>query len=180
MKFKYTIVVFLFLSIPLLSQNSENKWVFGLDIASANYSNSKGNILGGSFIKQSPRISLARYMFSNITFVGSFSTSFGAPQKYVTYDGLARYDFGTSQNNVVPYVLFGGSFIKARALTPTVNFGAGNTLWLSNHFGFNFQFLYKFSEDKFTSQKSHIMLSFGLVYSLEARILNPRFWNQHH
>lgn len=120
-------------------------------------------------------------MFSNITFVGAISTAIGDNQKYTTFDGLARYDFGTSQNNVVPYVFIGGSFIKAEVVTtPTANFGVGNTFWFSDKYGLNLQFMYKYSQDKFQSQKSHTMTSIGLVYSFGSRTLNPRLWSSSH
>lgn len=176
-KYNYISIVFLFVTtISLFSQNKDNKWAFGLDLASVKYSDADGLLLGGSFINQSPRFSLSKYMFSNITFVGAFSTAIGDTQKYTTFDGLARYDFGTSKNNVVPYIFIGGSFIKAASLTPTANFGVGNTFWFSSKYGLNLQLMYKFSEDKFQSQKSHIMTSIGLVYSFGNRSRNPRLW----
>ena len=180
MKFNYLTVIFMFITLSLLSQNEDNKWTFGLDLASVKYSDEDGKILGGSFINQTPRISISKYMFSHITFVGAFSTSIGDNQKYTTFDGLARYDFGTSKNNVVPYIYIGGSFIKAKALTPTVNFGAGSTFWFSEKYGLNLQVMYKFSQDKFASQKSHIMPSIGLVYSFGYRYLNTRIWGNSH
>ncbi|WP_156109261.1 hypothetical protein [Polaribacter sp. Hel1_85] len=179
-KYNYITVVFLLMTMSIFSQNEDNKWTFGLDLASVKYSDADGKTIGGSFINQSPRISLAKYMFYNITFVGSFSTAIGDTQKYTTFDGLVRYDFGTSQNNVVPYVFIGGSFIKAAVLTPTANFGAGNTFWFSDKYGLNLQMMYKFSEDKFSSQKPHFMTSIGLVYSFGKRSLNPRLWSSKH
>lgn len=177
-KFNYFIIVFLFLimSPPLHSQNANNKWTFGLDLASVPYLIKDGDAIGSALLNQSPRFSLARYMFYDITFVGSFSTAIGVSQKYTTFDGLARYDFGTSQNHLVPYVFIGGSLVKAIALTPTVNFGAGNTYWFSDTYGFNFQLMFKFSEDRFLSQQSHMMTSIGFVYSFDAKSMKPRVW----
>ena len=176
-KFNYFNILFLFLTISLYSQSADSKWTFGLDLASVKYSDTNAAILGGAFINQSPRFSLAKYMFSGVTFVGSVSTAIGDNQKYTTFDGIARYDFKTSENNVVPYIFIGGSFIKAGALTPTLDFGAGNTFWFSDKYGLNIQMMYKYSEEKFTSQKSHIMPSIGLVYSFKGRSLNPRLWD---
>ena len=179
-KSNFFAIVLLFLATTLFSQNENNKWTFGLSLASVKYSDEDGKTLGGAFINQTPRISISKYMFYNITFEGSFSTAIGDNQKYTTFDGTARYDFGTSQNNVVPYVLIGGSFIKAKTLTPTVNFGAGGTFWFSESYGLNVQLMYKFSQDKFSSQKSHMMPSVGLVYSFGTRSLNPRLWGSIH
>ena len=166
--------------MSLFSQSEDNKWTFGIDLALAKYSDADRALIGGTFINQSPRSSLSKYMLSNITFVGALSTAIGDNQKYTTFDGLARYDFGTSQNNVVPYVFVGGSFIKAASLTPTANFGVGNTFWFSDKYGLNMQFMYKYSQDKFTSQKSHTMTSIGLVYSFGSRSMNPRLWSSAH
>lgn len=180
-KYNYLAIFLLLITSSVFSQNADNKWTFGIDLASVKYSEADGKDLGGSFINQSPRFSLSKYMFSNITFVGAISTAIGDNQKYTTFDGLARYDFGTSQNNVVPYVFIGGSFIKAEVVTtPTANFGVGNTFWFSDKYGLNLQFMYKYSQDKFQSQKSHTMTSIGLVYSFGSRTLNPRLWSSSH
>ncbi len=176
-KFNYFAILFLFLTTSIFSQNKNNKWTFGASLAWVSYSEADKATVGGKFINQTPRFTLSRYMFKNITFVGSFSTAINDNQKYTTFDGEARYDFGTSQNNVVPYVFIGGSFISAKALTPTANFGVGNTFWFSEKYGLNLQLMYKFSQDKFSSQRSHIMPSIGLVYSFGARSMNPRLWS---
>jgi len=176
-KFNYLNFFFLFLTMSIYSQNAGSKWTFGLDLASIIYSEADGATLGGSFISQSPRFSLAKHMFSGVTFVGAVSTSIGDNQEYTTFDGIARYDFKTSQNNTVPYIFIGGSFIKALSLTPTVNFGAGNTFWFSDKYGLNIQMMYKFSEGRFLSQKPHIMPSIGLVYSFKGRTANRRLWD---
>ena len=65
-KNNYFTIVFLFLAMSIFSQNENNKWTFGLDLASVMYSDADGQTLGGSFISQSPRFYLARYMFFNI------------------------------------------------------------------------------------------------------------------
>lgn len=173
----YFAIVFLFLALHAVGQTKNNKWTFGMDVAWVRYSEADKIAVGGKFINQTPRFSLAKYMFKNVVFVGSVSTAIGDNQTYTTFDGAARYDFGTSQNKVVPYALIGGSFINARVLTPTLNFGAGSTLWFSPKYGLNVQLLYKFSEERFSSQRSHIMPSIGLVYSFGARDMNPRIWS---
>ena len=176
-KFNYLSILFLLLTMSLYSQSADNKWTFGLDLAFVKYSDADALTLGGAYVKQIPRFSLAKYMFSGVTFVGSVSTSIGDNKKYTTFDGVARYDFGTSRNNVVPYIFVGGSLVKAASLTPTLDFGAGNTFWFSNKYGLNIQMMYKFSQGRFSNQKSHIMPSIGIVYSFIGRSLNPRLWN---
>lgn len=177
----FFIAIFLIFSISLNGQNNDNKWTFGSSLAFAKYMSTPDAIaVGGEFVYQSPRFNLSKYMFYNITFDGGISTAIGDTQRYTTFDGTMRYDFGTSNNNVVPYVLLGGSFISANAFTPTLNFGAGNTFWFSQKYGFNLQFMYKYSEEKFQSQFSHVYLSAGLVYSFGSRPMSPRLWNDNH
>ena len=180
MKTNYLAIIFLLFFISIKGQNENNKWAFGASLASAKYTAEQGKTIGGIFITQTPRLNISRYMFSNIIFDAGFSTVIGDNQKYTTFDGILRYDFGTSKNNVVPYLLIGGSFIYAKSLSPTVNFGAGNTFWFSPRYGLNIQVMYKFTEDRFKSQKSHVYTSVGLVYSLGLRSLVPRLWNQNH
>lgn len=177
-KSNYFIIVFLFLIMPSLlhSQNANNKWTFAIDLASVPYLITGGGAISSSLLNQSPRFSIAKYMSHNTTFVGSFSTAIGGSNKYTTFDGLIRYDFGTSQNIFVPYVFIGGSLINAFILTPTINFGAGNTYWFSDAYGFNLQIMYKDSQEKYASQKSHFMSSIGFVYSFGFRSMQPRVW----
>jgi len=178
MKIKF-LIIFLLVSFTfqVRAQNEKQKWTVGISLASAHYMTEfQGNTLGGKYIYQTPRFNISKYMFSNITFDAAISSAIIDSQTYTTFDGIARYDFGTSKNNVVPYILLGGSFIKAKVLTPTVNFGAGNTFWFSQNYGFNLQVMYKYSEVKFESQFSHFYTSVGLVYSFSSRSLNPRLW----
>ncbi|WP_435414278.1 hypothetical protein [Polaribacter aestuariivivens] len=178
---KKFIVTALFLFTFLLNVNAQNegsKWTAGVSLAGAKYSFEDAKVVGGQLAYQSPRLNISRYLFKGLTLDGAFATAVGDNQKYTTFDGILRYDFGTSVNNVVPYILLGGSFISALKFTPTLNFGAGNTFWFTPKYGLNLQLMYKFSESKFDSQKSHIYFSFGIVYSFGNRSLNPRLWEQ--
>ncbi len=182
MKSKLLIVFLLFFlsTLVMKAQNSENKWTFGLSAASALYFEQDGKKVGGTFINQTPRVSISRYLFNNLTMDASFSTSALDTQEYTSLDGTMRYDFGASYDNVVPYVLLGGSFITADQLTPTLNFGVGNTFWFSPSYGVNFQLMYKFSETRFTTQFSHFYSSIGLVYSFKPRNMSMRLWDRKH
>ena len=183
MKFKNSIFFLLFFASIFIAkaQNIDSKWTFGMSAASAMYFEEDGQKIGGSFINQTPRITITRYLFNNLTMDVSYSTStFLDTQKYNSLDGILRYDFGTSYDNTVPYVLLGGSFITAEQLTPTLNFGVGNTFWFMPNYGLNFQLMYKFSETKFASQYSHIFSSIGLVYSFKSRNMNVRLWDRRH
>lgn len=177
---KFFLVIFLMSSFFLNSQNNESKWTVTLSLASAKFTDNQGKVLGGSFINQTPRISISKYLFKNLTADAGFSTAIFDSQKYTTFDGILRYDFGTSFDNVVPYVLIGGSFISAAKLTPTINLGAGNTFWIKPNYGINLQLIYKYSEDRFESQYSHFYPTVGIVYSLSSRNMNPRLWHRKH
>jgi hypothetical protein len=182
MKLKLAFVFLLFFMFTLVinGQNSDNKWTFGLSLAVAKFTDFQGSVLGGAFVNQTPRLTISRYLFNNLTMVGSYATSALDTQKHTTLDGALRYDFGASYDNVVPYVLLGGSFVTAQQLTPTLNFGVGNTFWFSPSYGVNFQLIYKYSEDRFQSQYSHFYPSIGLVYSFKPRNMNMRLWDRKH
>ena len=181
MKMQLGLLMFGFLLVlNLNAQNPTNKWVAEIGTAFAGYTKPDASVVGGQIAYQTPRFTLARYFKWNLTMVGSFATAIGDNQEYTTFDGLLRYDFGNSFDNIVPYVVVGGSFIQAKRLTPTLNFGVGNTFWISPKYGFNVQLLYKFSESKFQSQKSHIYPSAGLVYSFGARSTSNRIWHSSH
>lgn len=178
----YFILAFLLVTLSLSSQNSDNKWIIGVNIGSVLYSNTDADKVGGAYIDQIPRINISRYLFKNLTLDGAFGTTLIDSNKYTTLDGTLRYDFGTSYENVVPYVLLGGSFITATQLTPTLNFGAGNTFWIFPNYGLNLQVMYKYSETRFNvnNQYSHLYTTIGLVYSFKSRNMNRRLWDMKH
>lgn len=174
------ILFLLFLSCSFTAQNNQNKWTFGAGVALAKYTDFQGTLIGGSFVNQSPRINISRYLFNNLTLDAGFSTAVFDAQKYTTFDGVLRYDFGTSFDNTVPYVLIGGSLVSAARSTPTFDIGVGNTFWFYPNYGVNFQLIYKYSELKFESQYSHLYPSVGLVYSFKPRNMDLRLWNMKH
>ncbi|AUC85479.1 hypothetical protein CW731_09335 [Polaribacter sp. ALD11] len=177
MKIKALIIFFLFVfTIQIKAQSEVQKWTAGISIAGAKYSLQDGRVVGGQLAYQSPRFNVSRYIFKSLVLDAGFATAVGDNQKYTTFDGALRYDFGTSRDNVVPYILIGGSFIDAVRFTPTLNFGAGSTFWFNANYGLNLQLMYKFSESRFESQKSHIYPSAGLVYSFGGRSSNQRIW----
>lgn len=182
MKIKLLIASLLFfiISQKVNAQNFEEKWTVGLHLGSVMYADANSKIIGGAFIDQLPRLTISRYMFSNITFQAGFSTKILDNLNYTTFDGAARYDFGLSYENVVPYILIGGSFVSAKALTTTINIGAGNTFWVLPNYGLNLQIMYKYSESRFTSQRSHIYPTVGIVYSFRPRNMNRRLWDRKH
>lgn len=177
----FVFFVSLFLStifFKIYAQNEVKKWSFGVSIAGAFYAPEDGKVVGGQLAYQSPRFNISRYIFKGLTLDAAFATALGDNQKYTTFDGAFRYDFGTSDNTLVPYVLVGGSLIDAVRLLPTLNFGAGGTLWISSNLGLNFQLLYKYNEERFKSQKSHIYASGGLVYRFSLGARRSKVWQR--
>ena len=173
----YLLIIVLFCSFSSLeikAQSEQQKWTIGISIAGGKYSPENGLIVGGQLAYQSPRFNISRYLFKGLIMDVAFATALGDNQKYTTYDGTLRYDFRMSDKKLVPYVLLGGSFINAIRLTPTLNSGAGDTYWFGSKFGINGQGMYKFSEDRFQSQKSHLYASLGLVFRFGANGGNPR------
>jgi hypothetical protein len=163
-KLNFFVLIFLVFTLNIFSQNEDQKWAVSVGFGSVIYSVENSTAVGGRYIPQFPRLSASRYMFKNVTFVGSISGSYNDSQKYTTFDGEARYDFGTSKNTINLYVVLGGSLIKSKHVLPTLNFGIGGTLWISDHFGLHGQLLHKYNDKKFNSQRSHTFLSAGLVY----------------
>ncbi|MCL7762416.1 hypothetical protein MPF19_03240 [Polaribacter sp. Z014] len=163
-KFKFFVLVFLLLALQNFGQNESNKWAVTLSSSLVVYATKDGAAMQGRYIAQFPRLSLARYMFKNLTFVGDFSSSYRDVQKYTALDGEVRYDFGTSENRITPYLTVGGGFVKSKHWLPTLNFGFGGTFWVSDHFGLHGQWMYKYNEERYHSQRSHTFLSAGVVY----------------
>lgn len=173
MNFKIIIIAFLWtFSFQVKAQSKDNKWAVSSGAAIAVYSKKNALIVDGGYIPQLPRFSIARHMFKNIIVEGSISTSFQDSQKYTTFDYLGKYVFATSYKIISPYLLFGGSWISAKEFLPTVNIGAGGTLWISEKFGLNGQFEYRLNETRFVNQSSHLFISTSLVYrfSLSGRV----------
>lgn len=166
MKKRFTFFVFflLFMCVTSFSQNEEKKWTLTFGSGSVLYSPERALAVGGRYIAQLPRFSAGRYLSNSLTFVGSISSAYQDTQKYTTLDGEFRYDFGTSENTITPFLLLGGSFITAKRLTPTVNIGGGGTLWISEKLGLNGVIMYRLNEKRFSSQRSHAFGSLGLVY----------------
>jgi hypothetical protein len=174
------LLVFFATFYQISAQSADSKWVFGVHLATALYQDDAGDKIGGSIISQVPRLSIAMYFKKGFTLEGALGISTIDTQKYTTFDGAIRYDFKNSAEKVVPYIMLGRSFISARRLTPTLNFGVGNTFWIFPNYGLNIQMMYKFSETRFGSQFSHFYPSAGLIYSPKPRNLNPRLWDRKH
>ena len=171
------------------SQNYDNKWVIGTSGSLVIFDN---NSLGESYNSQLPKINISRYLFSGFSLDGSLTLSglgdvdglYSNRFSYNSIDGYIRYDFNLSDNNLVPYIALGASFIGAPSTkenanaTSTLNIAFGGTFWVTHHWGLNAQYTLKFSPELYTSMVNHIQLTAGLVYSFRQIILVRRLWNR--
>jgi hypothetical protein len=171
------------------SQNYDNKWVIGTSGSLVIFDN---NSLGESYNSQLPKINISRYLFSGFSLDGSLTLSglgdvdglYSNRFSYNSIDGYIRYDFNLSDNNLVPYIALGASFIGAPSTkenanaTSTLNIAFGGTFWVTHHWGLNAQYTLKFSPELYTSMVNHTQLTAGLVYSFHPRILVRRLWNR--
>lgn len=175
-KISITLLLFIF-SFQVNAQKENNNWAFGVDLALVKYPKTDVEGLDEASIVQFPRLSVARYMSHNFTLGGAFSAAFGN-QKYITFDAFSRYDFGTSEQIFVPYIMVGTSFILAEEVTPTINAGLGSTFWFFEDYGLKLQVLHKLSGKKFSSQISHTMFSAGLVFNFGRTKESHVGWNR--
>ena len=103
---KKLIYLFLILStMAIQSQDINNKWAINIGFVGIKYYGDSDSNRGFVSAKQFPRISISRYTSKNITLSGAFSTSPNKTNKYTTFDGEIRYDFGASENIVSQAVL---------------------------------------------------------------------------
>jgi hypothetical protein len=179
-------LIFLFVGFQLVAQNQENRWVVGASFGVAKFSSEDVKVVGDQFILQVPQLNVSRYFFNGFTLDAGFSFSvideisglYKNSVSYLSIDGAVKYDFGASNDNLVPYLLAGASLLKTTyKMTPTFNVGAGGTFWLNSTYGVNTQLIYKLSPETFESMGSHAYFSVGVVYSLSPRTLIPRLWN---
>jgi hypothetical protein len=178
MNFKILItVILLAFSFHTNAQKENDNWALDVGVAIVKYSDANSKIVGETSIVQFPRLAISRYMSHNLTIGGAFSAALGN-QQYITFDGFSRYDFGTSENSVVPYVLLGASFIAVKKVTPTINVGLGSTFWFFEDYGIKLQVMQKIANSKFSSQKSHTMISASLVYNFNTNSGGIVGWNR--
>lgn len=174
------------------SQNREAKWTLSVGASLVNFGDSGPNSIGERFLVQIPKLSLSRYLFSGlsldfsttISIVNSIDGFYTNDFNYFSLDGSIRYDFGTSTENLVPYIGFGMGIIKGPETiaesknTPTTNYVFGGAFWFTPRFGLQVEAVYKFSRKEFESMKSHTQLSAGFIYSFKPRNMVQRLWNK--
>lgn len=180
--------VLLFVGGQAIAQSKENKWVVGASIGMAKFASEDAAFIGDQFNFQIPKINATRYFFNGLSLDASVAVAvfksfpgvFNNSISYLSIDTSIKYDFGTSNENLVPYFLFGGSFINSsNTMTPTLNVGGGGTFWLNTTYGVNIQLLYKAISDTNLTLRSHTYFSIGAVYSFKPRTIVPRLWDKY-
>ena len=184
---KLILLCCLFFGFQTVAQNKENKWVVGASVGVTKFSTSNSKITGEQFNFQVPRVNVSRYFFDGLTVDAAFAVNtidnvgdiINNSIDYFSIDFGAKYDFGKSNENLVPYAIGGFSFVNSSSeMTPTLNFGGGGTFWLNSRYGVNAQLMYKYAMSKNVTMTSHSYFSVGIVYSLKLRTLAPRLWDQ--
>lgn len=166
------VMILLLLYTGVKSIQSQNKLAIGASVSLVKFSNSNAAIIGDRYLFQVPSLT-ATYQITNRFSLGldwSFNTikSLGFISNsvnYNSYGGYFRYNFKHTSYLLNPYVLLGSTFVKSQNYAiPTLNFGIGNTYWLTDKIGINSQISYKFSALRFRSMRPHFQFSGGVVY----------------
>ena len=185
LKYQKIFIIFLFIGFQLVAQNKENRWVIGASVGMVKFNSNDAKVVGEQFLFQVPRLNVSRYFFNGLTVDAGFSLNtinkisglFSNSIDYFSVDVGAKYDFNTSNENLVPYAIGGLSFINSNSeMSPTLNFGAGGTFWLNSRYGVNLQLVHKSTFKSTVNMRSHMYFSVGVVYSLKLRTLVPRLW----
>lgn len=166
-----SVMIFLIVFIVTKNIQSQNNFEVTLSGSILKFSNEGARIIGDKYLFVTPVLGLAyninkqfslkfELALTTINDIGIMSNSIGY-NSYGMY-GVYHLDFF---KNFKPYVLVGGTFVKAAMKrTPTLNFGIGNSFWISNKIAINTQLAYKFSEKRFESMQPHFQFSLGVVY----------------
>lgn len=183
--------IFTLSSLSMKSQNKDNKWVVGVSSVLTSYGIEGERVLGERFGSQVLKLNTARYLFNGLTLdagvvlspINEVKGLINNQFSYFSLDGTLRYDFNTSDENLVPYIGIGlsivgaPSHIRGAKRTGTYNFVAGGTFWFSPRIGLNAQVMYKRAPENIISMVTHTQVSGGLVFSLNRRVMNYRLWD---
>lgn len=191
MKNVMVFMVFVMFCFITNQSQAQDGWEVGASASLIKFNKNNASYIGDKHIFNTPRLNLT-YNFKNnfaIDTEVSFNTinNIGIIKNAVKYNSIGaslRYHFKKKCNSLNPYVFIGGTLVKSeRKRTPTLNFGLGNTHWITDRIGVNTQAIYKFSEKRFESMRSHFQFTVGVVYSFNFNFsfLNrKRLWEVEH
>lgn len=168
-------ILLVFISASTIAQVKNRKWQFGVGASVVKFSDEDASYIGDKNLFQIPRLNLTVPINDNLSVDGAISfNSFDIgfienSAKYFSMDGSLRYSFTNFSDKFFPYVFVGGSLVDSdRKMTPTFNFGAGATYWITDKFGLNTQLYYKYSLESFESMRSHIQITGGIVFAFDS------------
>ena len=175
------IMIFVMFVLAIKNVQSQNKLELGISSSIIKFSDKAASVIGDRYLFQVPTLS-ANYRYNNsfsfgleiafnlVNDIGLISNSIN----YNSYGGFVQYHLNES-NKIKPYIFLGGTMVKAQLKrTPTLNFGVGNSYWLTDNFAINTQVGYKFSEKRFESMQSHFQFTAGVLYSFDVGSLFRR------
>ena len=187
-----SLVIFLMMCTMVSSQTKDQKWVLGVSGSLISFGDAgPASMIKERFNFQFPKLNLTRYLFKGFILEGGVTLSsvdrvdglYTNAFNYISLDGAIRYDFNRSEENLVPYISLGSSFIGGPSTiagsrtTATINSSIGMNFWISPQWGLNVQGTYKFSSPDYESMRSHHQLSVGFIYSFKPRVMVFRLWD---
>lgn len=176
----YLLIIFFISFSSVIAQDSYQRWSIGLNSSSALYSEKDGQTVGGRFIAFIPGVSLSKYIGNKMTVSFGISKSIQDTQKYLSTDANLNYELFNPEYKLRIYASGGISIVNLLETGITLNFGGGSTLWISDRIGLNGQLMYKLSALGGDFQRSHIVATAGIVYSLQLGGSNSRIWERNH
>ena len=186
------LVIFSMMCTMVSSQTKDQKWVLGVSGSLISFGDAgAASMIKERFNFQFPKLNLTRYLFKGFILEGGVTLSsidrvdglYTNAFNYISLDGAIRYDFNRSEENLIPYIAFGSSFIGVPSTIPysedtaTINSSIGMNFWISPQWGLNAQGTYKFFNPDFRSMRSHHQLSVGFIYSFKPRVMVFRLWD---
>ncbi len=171
-------IIFLFVITKIIGQQQRQigwDWQIGVGGDIVRFNDEDAKYIGDKHLIQIPRFNITRRL--NHFFALDGSISFGAFDSvvinnqvpYFSLDGSLRFKYITTYERLDPYIFIGGSIVQSdpkRKTTPTINAGTGLTVWLTEGIGINGQALYKHSLESFESMRSHIQVSFSVIFGV--------------
>lgn len=153
----------------------DKKWQFGIGGGLVKFSDKDAPYIGDKHLAQIPRFNATyavkdKFALDAAFSFGSFDSAIITTNQvpYFSFDVSGRYHFLQNIRNFEPFAFVGVSLVdSSRKMTPTINLGAGATYWFSKVVGISTNFYYKHSLDSFESMRSHIQISFGVVFGLD-------------
>lgn len=168
------VIVFVVFFVLMVKVQSQNNFEVGISSSIIKFNDKAAAIVGDKHLFQVPTLNVSYYLkealsvnvemgFSTIKDIGIMSNAIN----YSSYGASLKYNLDYF-NKFKPYVFLGGTMVKAELKrTPTLNFGVGNSYWITERLAISTQAAYKFSEQRFESMQSHFQFSAGVLFSLD-------------